>query len=109
MLSYDFWIMIEQPVLGSLIYSRTFFIFGSMLTFTVNEKTSKGKSLLEFAQKLHADEDEIRIRKFRKLTDEEMALPGKPAGEEQLEEWLSRPDTGKGISAEQLLARLGAS
>lgn len=77
------------------------------MTFTVNEKTSKGKSLLEFAQKLQADKREIRIRKFRKLTDEEMALPGKPVSEEQLEEWLNRPDTGKGVSAEQLLTRLG--
>ena len=82
------------------------FIFESMLTFTVNEKTSKGKSLLEFAQKLKAADDEIRIRKFRKLTDEEMALPGKPVSEEQMDEWLNRPDTGKAISAEQLLARL---
>ena len=51
-------------------------------------------------------ENLICTRKFRKVTDEEMALPGKPVGEEQLEEWLSRPNTGKGISAEQLLARL---
>jgi len=77
-----------------------------MLTFTVNEKTSKGKSLLEYAQKPEAEENEIRIRKFSKLTDEEMALPGKPVSEEQMDEWLSRPDTGKSISAEQLLARL---
>jgi hypothetical protein len=77
-----------------------------MLTFTVNEKTSKGKSLLEFAQKLHAQENEIRIRKFRKITDEEMALPGKPVSEEQLDEWLNRPDTGKSISAAKLLSRL---
>jgi len=77
-----------------------------MLTFTVNEKSSKGKSLLEFAQKLHADEHEIRIRRFRKLTDEEMALPGKPVSEEQFDEWLSRPDKGKNVSAEKLLAKL---
>ena len=77
-----------------------------MLTFTVNEKTSKGKSLLEFAQKLHAQEDEIRIRKFRKVTDEEMALPGKPVSDEQFDEWLNRPDKGKSISATKLLARL---
>ena len=76
-----------------------------MLTFTVNEKTSKGKSLLEFAQKLHAQE-EIRIRKFRKVTDEEMALPGKPISDEQLEEWLNRSDKGKTISAAKLLDRL---
>lgn len=57
-----------------------------MFTLTVNEKSSKGKSLLEFAQKLQATEKEIRIRKFRKVTDEEMALPGKPVSEEQLDE-----------------------
>ena len=77
-----------------------------MLTFTVNEKTSTGKSLLEFAQKLHAQEDEIRIRKVRKLTDEEMALPGKPVSDEQFDEWLNRPDKGKATSATKLLARL---
>ena len=77
-----------------------------MFTLTVNEKSSKGKSLLEFAQKLQATEKEIRIRKFRKVTDEEMALPGKPVSEEQLDEWLSRPDNDKGITAQQLLAKL---
>ena len=77
-----------------------------MLTFTVNEKSQKGKSLLEFAQKLEANEKDIRIRKFRKITDEEMALPGNPVSEEQLDEWLSRPDKGKNISAEKLLAQL---
>ena len=77
-----------------------------MFTLTVNEKSSKGKSLLEFAQKLQATEKEIRIRKFRKVTDEEMALPGKPVSEEQLDEWLSRSDNDKGITAQQLLAKL---
>lgn len=77
-----------------------------MFTLTVNEKSSKGKSLLEFAQKLQATEKEIRIRKFRKVTDEEMALPGKPVSEEQLDEWLSRPDNDKAISAKQLLDKL---
>ena len=77
-----------------------------MLTFIVDEKSSKGKTLLEFAQKLRADEKEIRIRKFRKVTDAEMALPGKPVSEEQLDEWLNRPDTGKNITGTQLLTRL---
>lgn len=77
-----------------------------MLTFTVNEKSSKGKTLLEFAQKLQANEKQIRIRKFRKVTDEEMALPGKPVSEEQLDDWLNQPDTGKSITIEQLLRRL---
>lgn len=77
-----------------------------MFTVTVNEKSQKGKSLLEYAQKLNASEKEIRIRKFRKLTDEEMALPGKPPSEEQFDEWLNRPDKSKPISAEKLLARL---
>lgn len=77
-----------------------------MFTVTINEKSAKGKSLLEFAQKLNATEKEIRIRKFRKLTDEEMALPGKPPSEEQFDEWLHRPDKSKAISAEKLLARL---
>lgn len=70
-----------------------------MLTFIVNEKSAKGKSLLQFAQQLQATESEIRIRKFRKVTDEEMALPGKPVSREQMEEWLNRKDTGKNVSA----------
>ena len=77
-----------------------------MFTVTVNEKSQKGKSLLEFAQKLNASEKEIRIRKFRKLTDEEMALPGNVPSEEQFDEWLNRPDKSKAISAEKLLSRL---
>ena len=44
--------------------------------------------------------------KFRKIRDEEMALPGKPVSEEQFNEWLNRPDTGKAISAAKLLSRL---
>ncbi len=77
-----------------------------MFTVTVNEKSPKGKSLLEFAQKLNTTEKEIRIHKFRKLTNEEMALPGNPPSEEQFDEWLNHPDKSKAISAEKLLARL---
>lgn len=77
-----------------------------MFMLTVNEKSSKGKSLLRFAKELEANEKEIRIRRFRKVTDEEMALPGKPVSEEQMDEWLSRLDNDTGISAKQLLARL---
>ena len=77
-----------------------------MFTVTINEKSQKGKSLLEYAQQLNATEKEIRIRRFRKLTDEEMALPGNPPSEEQFDEWLNRPDNGKAISAERLLTRL---
>ena len=92
--------------LGVDCLSLSLYIFVIMLTFIVNEKSSKGKTLLEFAQKLHASEREIRIRKFRKVTDEEMALPGNPISEEQLDEWLNRPDRGKSITAEQLLNKL---
>ena len=48
----------------------------------------------------------MQTLKFRKLTDEEMALPGKPVSEEQLNEWLSRPDAGNSVSAAQLLTGL---
>lgn len=77
-----------------------------MFTVIVNEKSQKGKTLLHFVQSLNANEKEIRIRKFRKLTDEEMALPGFVPSEEQMDEWLSRSDKSKPVSSEKLLARL---
>ena len=76
--------------LGIDYLSLSLYIFAAMLTFIVNEKSSKGKTLLEFARKLEPSDKEIRIRKFRKMTDEEMALPGKPVSKEQLDEWLNR-------------------
>jgi hypothetical protein len=78
-----------------------------MLTFYVNEKTSEGKSLLEFALKLKAPSDAIKIRrKKRQLSDEEMALPGVTPSAEELEEWLTRADSDKGSSGEVVRARL---
>ncbi len=77
-----------------------------MLTVIVDEKTEKGKTLLAFVQKLNASDSEVRVRKFRQLTDAEMALPGNPPSEEQFDEWLKRPDKSKPVSAAQLLERL---
>lgn len=73
-----------------------------MYTLIVNEKSAKGKSLLEYAKKLDAADKDVRIRKFRKVTDEEMALPGKPVSEEQFDEWNNRSDAGKTITADKL-------
>ena len=48
----------------------------------------------------HLSKDDI-------LTDEEMALPGKPVSEEQFDEWNSRSDEGLSISADELRRKLG--
>jgi len=78
-----------------------------MLIFYVNEKTSKGKSLLKFAMKLNAPSSSVRIQKNRKpLTDEDMALPGYTPTKKELEEWLDLPDKGKGSPAETVRKRL---
>ena len=78
-----------------------------MFTFYVNEKTSEGKSLIEFALKLKAPSKSIRIRRAnRKFTDEEMALPGVTPNKQELEQWLIKPDKDKGSPAETVRKRL---
>ena len=77
-----------------------------MLTLYIDEKTSEGKSLLEYAMKLKAPSKSIRIRRSKRLlTDEEMALPGIAPTAEELEQWLLLPD-GKGSSVEVSRKRL---
>lgn len=75
-----------------------------MYYIEVDEKTDKGKTILEFVKKLKPTKKEAKVEKksFRKLTDIEMALPGdlNPT-EEQLEEFFSRKDPGKGITLEE--------
>jgi hypothetical protein len=77
-----------------------------MLTLYIDEKTTAGKSLLEYAIKLKAPSKSIRIRRNKRvLTDEEMALPGVTPTAEELEQWLTQPDD-KGSSAEVVRKRL---
>ena len=78
-----------------------------MLTLYIDEKTSAGKSLLEYAIKLKAPSKSIRIKRDKRvLTDEEMALPGVTPTAEELEQWLIQPDHDKGSSAEASRKRL---
>ena len=76
----------------------------------INGKTITGKKALSYLQKLQLQEPSIRITHkkgaFRKLTAEEMVLPG---GEkftaEQLDEFLDRKDTGKTLTLAQVRKR----
>lgn len=47
------------------------------------------------------------MEKFRKLTPHDLAFGiGRKATKEELEEWLSRPDIGESVSAEELLEEM---
>jgi hypothetical protein len=82
-------------------------LFLGMLTLYIDEKTSAGKSLLEYALKLKAPSKSIRIRKSTgTLSDEEMALPGTAPSAAELDKWLTLPDKDKGTSGEVARKRL---
>ena len=70
-------------------------------TVEIDDSTTNGKEALTFLRKIRSA-DSVVIRKFKKLKDEEMGLPGPRASKWQMEEWLSRPDKDKGISLEAL-------
>ena len=44
--------------------------------------------------------------RLRKLTDEEMALPGFQPTDEELEKWLDKPEIGRASKAEVVRKRL---
>ena len=78
-----------------------------MLTLYVNEKTEEGKSLISFIKALNAPSSSIKVKKvMRELTDEEMALPGFQPTDEELEAWLTKPETGSASKAEMVRKRL---
>lgn len=73
----------------------------------------ESKPLLDYLRTLKyvKVKDEEKPAKKYHFTDEEMALPfGRRPNKEELEEWLTRPDTDKGVKAEtarkQLLKKL---
>lgn len=77
----------------------------------INDETLAGRKALSYLQKLQLQEPAIRITQkksaFRKLTAEEMVMPG---GEKftakQLDEWLDRKDTGKPMALAQLRKKM---
>jgi 2-succinyl-5-enolpyruvyl-6-hydroxy-3-cyclohexene-1-carboxylate synthase len=77
----------------------------------INDKTLAGRKALSYLQKLQLQEPAIRITQkknaFRKLTTEEMVIPGgeKFTGK-QLDEWLDRKDTGKPMALAQLRKKM---
>lgn len=58
----------------------------------IDDTTKTGKLILEYVKKLSASKAEVKVTRFRKLTDEEMAIPGMKPTQEQFNEWLHRPD-----------------
>ena len=77
----------------------------------INDKTNTGRKALNYLQKLQLLEPAIRITEkkgsFRKLTAEEMVLPGgKKFNEAQLEEFLDRKDAGKSLSLAQVKKKM---
>ena len=75
---------------------------------TIDTDTREGQEAFNFIKKMKAPEKSIAIQKerkikIRKLTDEEMALPGPPPSREELEAWLAEPDDGPTYSAEEVV------
>ncbi len=70
-------------------------------TVEIDGSTTNGKEAITFLRKMRSA-DSIIIRRFKKLKDEEMGLPGPKASKWQIDEWLSRPDSDKGITLEML-------
>ena len=77
----------------------------------INDKTNAGRKALSYLQKLQLQEPAIRITQkkgaFRKLSAEEMVLPGgEKFTDEQLEEFLDRKDTGKSLTLAQVRKKM---
>jgi hypothetical protein len=65
----------------------------------IDTGTREGQEAFNYIKKLKAPEKSITVqkgrnKKIRKLTDEEMALPGPPPSRKELEAWLEEPDDG---------------
>jgi hypothetical protein len=77
----------------------------------INDKTNTGRKALSYLQKLQLLEPAIRITQkkgaFRKLTAEEMVIPGgEKFTDEQLDEFLDRKDTGKPLTLAQVRKKI---
>lgn len=75
---------------------------------TIDTSTSKGQEAFDYIKKLKAPEKSIAIqkerkKKTRKLTDEEMGLPGPSPSREALEAWLAEPDDGPTFTGEEVV------
>ncbi len=76
------------------------------ITITLDTATKEGQNAYDYIKKLKAPEKSIAIKKerrkkIRKLTDEEMALPGPPPSPEELEAWLAEPDEDEALTLDE--------
>ncbi len=76
------------------------------VTITIDTTTKEGQDAYDYIKKLKAPEKSIaikkqRAKKIRKLTDEEMALPGPPPSQQEFEAWLAEPDDDESLTLEE--------
>lgn len=75
-----------------------------MKTITLTSSDKKIDLLLQVAKEMG-----IKTKLHKKLTDEEMAMPGPKVTNEQLEEWLAEGDGEGGFTSTQMFKRLKES
>ncbi len=80
---------------------KNFILVCIMKTITFSSTDKKMNLLVQVAKEMG-----ITAKPHKKITDEEMALPGAKATKAQLEEWLAEDDGEGGYTSQQMRERL---